>query len=138
MSEPAEDSTNTDPVSTESQDTLSTNVPNVDARPAAVPEADIRKSASREVPASTIVHLMGLATSKELGVLEAKIDVLTSRIAAVTSKLDRLGGQLNSVFDDLSLERVESQLAEIRLALKKTFPKALGGDESGAVDPAGK
>jgi hypothetical protein len=86
-----------------------------------------------EVPVSALVHLMGLATAAEVKTLETKLDLLLSRFTAVSLKVERIATQLSTLSTELSLERMELQLTDIRAIMKKLFPQLAGSD---LQDPA--
>ncbi len=84
-------------------------------------------SHSRDVPVSSIVHLMGLATAKQLGVVEKQLDILTNRLTLLTTKIDRITTQLEVAQDGATLDRIDFQLADMKSILKKVLPHAMTG-----------
>lgn len=84
---------------------------------------------ARDVSASTIVHLMGLATSQQLNVIESRIDVIASKMASLFAKMERMEERVAEVYGDTYLDRIDFQLSEMRQLMKKVFPKAMASGE---------
>lgn len=108
-----------------------------DAAHAAVSAAAERRAAGavpggREVPVSTVVHLLGLPTATQLSMLEGKIDILTTRVTSITSKLDRIASELALIKNDATTDRIDFQLNDIRGLLRRLVPKAAA---AGDVEP---
>ncbi len=82
-------------------------------------------SGSRDLMVSTLMHLMGLPTSKSLDVVEAKLDALTSKVTALSLKLDRMMGEDGDRDIDMVLERIEYQVSDLRSLIKKVLPSAI-------------
>ena len=72
-----------------------------------------------EVSASTIGRMLGLATSGELALFEGKIDLLNTKLSAVTVKLERVVGILNAAPTGKDLERIDVQIAAMRQMLRE-------------------
>jgi hypothetical protein len=87
------------------------------------------KKTGFEVPASTIVHLLGVATQNDLSVMESKLDMLISRVATLSMKVDRLVNQLTTISNEFYVDRIDFQLSDIRQMMKKVFPSALSSPE---------
>lgn len=86
----------------------------------------------RDVPVSTVVHLMGLPTAAQLALLEGKIDILTTRVTTVTTKLERIASELSLIKNDATTDRIDFQLNDIRGLLRRLVPKAAA---AGEVEP---
>ena len=81
----------------------------------------------RDVAVSTVVRLMGLATSTEVAVLEQKIDMLIAKLNTISTKVDRLNNTLQHGSD---FDRIDMQLADLRSILKNISSTALSGSGS--------
>ena len=86
--------------------------------------------ASRDIPISTLVHLLNLPTASQMSLLEGKVDVLTGKISAVLSRLERVSSELEVVKNDATVDRIDFQLAEIRSLLKKVLGGTPGGEQA--------
>lgn len=89
-----------------------------------------------EMSATAIARLMGIATSTELKLLEGKLDVIITRLNALTGKVEKNHSMLARTPTGSDLERIDVHIG----ALKKLFadflasqgfkPQAAkGGDE---------
>ena len=88
-----------------------------------------------EVSASTIARMMGLATVNELALLEGKIDLLSTRITAMTAKLDRIAASVNGMPSGSDLERIDVQIGSLKSLIKEALVGIVSGAE--AKSPAG-
>lgn len=79
---------------------------------------------NRELTISSLVHLMGLPTGTQVGVIDTKLDLIAAKLTTLQSKLDRLQSQLDLVTTNSPMERIEFQLTEVRSIMKKFFPNA--------------
>ena len=93
-----------------------------------------KPTSNRDVPIATIVHLLGISTTNDLAALEQKLDVLQSKITSVALKVDRMSAQLTQLSNDLYLDRIDFQLADIRQMMKKVFPHVLSTTENMAKE----
>ncbi len=83
------------------------------------------QAAGRDVPVSSVVHLMGIATSSQVGLLENKLDTLSTKLTSVTMKLEKVSSQLDSIQSGSSFDRIDFQLNDIKTILKKVLPYAM-------------
>lgn len=88
--------------------------------------------AGRDVPVSSLVHLMGLATSSQVSVIEKQLDNLANRMTILTAKLERIATQLEIAQDGAALDRIDFQLADIKSILKRVLPQAMAGSVQGS------
>lgn len=89
-----------------------------------------RQSAHQnEMPVSTLLHLMGLPTNSEIQMLESKLDLLTSKLTRIALQVERMGTQFTALADNLYMDRIDFQLADLRNVIKKLFPKAMASGE---------
>lgn len=91
-------------------------------------------AASRDVPLSTFVHLLGLSTSSQVSLIESKVDMLTSKVATALLKLERLTTDLTDIKADAAIDRIDFQLNDIRALLKKIAPMMAAGSTGTAAD----
>jgi len=92
-------------------------------------------SAPREVSASTIGRMMGLATVAELRLLEGKIDLLTSKLTAITVKLDKLQSTTANFPSGSDLERIDIQIGSLKNLIKEAITGTINAGQ-GAVSGA--
>lgn len=67
-----------------------------------------------DINARTIGRLMGLATTSELKVLEGKVDLMISKIANITVRMDKALQLLADASTGSDLERIDVQIAAMR------------------------
>ena len=79
---------------------------------------------SRELTVSSLVHLMGLPTGLQIGVLDTKLDLVAAKLSTVQAKLEKIQTQMELLTTESPLERIEFQLTEVRSVMKKFFPLA--------------
>jgi hypothetical protein len=80
---------------------------------------------TRDLMVSTLVHLMGLPTGKQLEVLETKVDAVASKLTTLSLKLDRLAAQEDERDMGSVLDRIDLQIADLRTLIKKVLPRAM-------------
>ena len=73
-----------------------------------------------EVSASTIGRMMGLATMSDLRLLDSKIDLMTTKVAGLTVKMDKIMTTLSTVATASDLERIDVQIGSVRTTLRET------------------
>ena len=78
---------------------------------------------SRELTVSTLFHLMGLPSQQQLGVIEAKLDSLSNKLTALSSRIDRMSKYMSTSSNEQYLDRIDFQLADLRTMIKKVFPR---------------
>ncbi len=117
---------NTHPESTDSTDSVETKVQNVSDTGNRA--ASGTAGSSRDLMVSTLMHLMGLPSSKQLGVLERKVDALAGKLTALSLKIDRYAGKKEDTEIDGVLERIDLQIADLRNLIKTVLPKAMVAD----------
>ena len=84
-----------------------------------------------EVSVATIGRMLGLVTSSDLVVLEKKLDLLSTRVNSIVTKIDRLHTAVAALPAGSDFERLEVQLGVLRTALKEALAKLPQGRESG-------
>lgn len=91
------------------------------------------ESHKREVSATTIARMMGVATSSELEVLESKIDVVASKINAITVKVEKMQAVLNRAPSGSDLERIDVNIGSLRSLIRE----AMAGVQSHSHEDSG-
>ena len=74
-----------------------------------------------DVSAATVTRMMGIASVSDLRVLEGRIDLLTSKVAAILTKVDRCLSSFASVPTASDIGRLEVQLAAVKTMMKELF-----------------
>jgi len=74
-----------------------------------------------EVSAATVARMMGIASTSDLRVLEGRIDLLTSKVAAILTKVDRCLSMFSSVPSASDVGRLEVQLASIKSMMREVL-----------------
>lgn len=93
--------------------------------PAGASPADRRTATTgaRDVPISTVVHLLGLSTASQIAVLEDKVDALSTRVNNIAQKLERMAHDLHHAAHSNTIERLDVQVNDLRALLKRLAPK---------------
>lgn len=100
-------------------------------------DSSARPDFVRDVPVSTVIGLLGVATSKELHLLEKKIDIATQKLAQVSSRLDRMSEQMLELFHDI--DRTNVQFGDLKEFLKNILSAVLRNvDEEAREQISGK
>lgn len=89
------------------------------------------ESGRGEVSAATIGRMLGLASVRELNLLDGKIELLMSKINNMSAKVERVVSILGSAPTGKDLERIDVQLAAIRTQLRE-----MGSGEAPQPQPA--
>lgn len=79
------------------------------------------ESKKGEVTAKTVGRLLGLATVGELKLLEAKLDLMSTRLSTTLSKIDKFMGQLSKLPTGSDHERLEVQIASLRSQIQQVL-----------------
>lgn len=83
-----------------------------------------------EMSAPAVARMMGIATSRELKVLEGKLDLVSGRVSNMTIRLERILTVLNGLPSGADFERLDVQIANVRSLMTKLM------DHSGATHKA--
>lgn len=86
-----------------------------------------------QVSAVTISRMMGLATATEVRLLEGKLDLISTKLNAVTAKLEKLSGVLNNAPTGSDLERIDVQVGALRSMLAESMQRLF--DQAGIQQP---
>jgi len=110
-----------------------------------MPGIDASKAGGGDVSATTIGRMLGLATMSDLKLFDSKLDLLSSRITNVTTKLEKVLAVIQRVPTGSDLERIDVQIGALRSLIRETMvgmageasaAKASGGDAGAAKKPA--
>ena len=72
-----------------------------------------------EVSAQTLTRIMGIASVADIQMLEGHLEVITSKLATLTSKTDKILAALNNVASIADVSRLETQVSSIRAGIKE-------------------
>jgi len=75
-------------------------------------------AARREVHASTITQMMGIATRSEMELLEGKIDLLTSKMNAVSIRLEKMSSTFQKMPTGSDLERIDVNIGALKTLIR--------------------
>lgn len=84
-----------------------------------------------DVSAATVARMMGIASISDLRVLEGRIDLLTSKVAAILTKMDRCLSMFGSLPSASDIGRVEVQLAAMKSMMRELMDSV--GPAAGAA-----
>lgn len=71
-----------------------------------------------EVSASTIGRMMGLATTAELKLVEGKLDLIATKVANLTTRMDKVLSILGTTPTGADLERIDVQIGSLKSLIK--------------------
>jgi len=86
-------------------------------------DADLNRG---DVSAATIGRMMGLATSKDLVLVEKKVDLMMTKLNLVTARLEKALTHLASSPTGADLERIDVQIGALRSLIKDTLSPLIG------------
>lgn len=72
-----------------------------------------------DVSAATVARMMGIASTSDLRLLEGRVDLLTSKVAAILTKMDRCLSMFGSVPTASDIGRLEVQVAAIKSMMRE-------------------
>lgn len=83
-----------------------------------------------EVSASTIGMMLGLATSKEIQIIENRLELLTQKVSTVTTKIEKLLGLAQAMPTGSDLERIDVQIGGLKSMVRDVLAEfaAKSGD----------
>ena len=85
-----------------------------------------------DVSAATVARMMGIASTSDLRLLEGRVDLLTSKVAAILTKMDRCLSMFGSVPTASDIGRLEVQVASMKAMMRELL------DSVGAPVNSGK
>jgi hypothetical protein len=86
-----------------------------------------------EITASTLLRLMGMPTSRQILVIDGKLDIILGKLMTLQAKIDRVNSQFEVLNASSSTDRLEFQVSEIRNIMKKFFPQAFSSVKTSEV-----
>lgn len=95
---------------------------------AAAPEDSTPKA---EVSATTVGRMLGLASTRELKIVEGKIDLALSKINNITARVEKALSMMAAAPSATDLERIDVQIGSLKVLIKETLTKQLAAS---AVD----
>jgi hypothetical protein len=114
----------------------------------ALPREDLIKSAATpgatshipdgprvDVSAATVARMMGIASTSDLRLLEGRVDLLTSKVAAILTKMDRCLSMFGSIPTASDIGRLEVQVAAIKSMMRELLD-SVGAPMSSGKDQA--
>lgn len=72
-----------------------------------------------DVSAATVARMMGIASTSDLRVLEGRVDLLTSKVSAILTKMDRCLSMFSSIPTASDIGRLEVQVAAVKSMMKE-------------------
>ena len=85
-----------------------------------------------DVSAATVARMMCIASTSDLRLLEGRVDLLTSKVAAILTKMDRCLSMFGSVPTASDIGRLEVQVASMKSMMRELL------DSVGAPVSSGK
>lgn len=80
-----------------------------------------------EIAASTVARIMGVATQSDLALLEGKVDLMLSKLNAVTVRIEKFATQLGQIPTGSDLERIDVQIGNLRSLIREVLASKVGG-----------
>lgn len=88
-----------------------------------------------EVSAATITRMMGIASTNDLRLLEGRLDVLTSKVAALVSKVERVLSMFSGLPSSSDMDRLEIQVSTVKSMVRDLVENLEGAKaQSGAAE----
>lgn len=81
-----------------------------------------------EVSAATIGRMMGLASTRELNLLDGKLDLVMSKVNNLTIRLDKVLSVLSAAPTGKDLERIDVQIGALRTMLREGVSASSSND----------
>jgi len=88
-----------------------------------------------DVSAATVARMMGIASTNDLRLLEGRVDLLTSKVAAILTKMDRCLSMFGSIPTASDIGRLEVQVAAIKSMMRELLD-SVGAPVSSGKDQA--
>lgn len=88
-----------------------------------------------DVSAATVARMMGIASTSDLRLLEGRVDLLTSKVSAILTKMDRCLSMFGSVPTASDIGRLEVQVAGIKVMMRELLD-AVGAPVSSGKEQA--
>ena len=88
-----------------------------------------------DVSAQTVTRMMGIATVTDLKLVESRIDLLSTKVTAIMTKVDRISATVNALPSGSDMDRLEIQLGSLKSLVKEILEAVMTND--GAANKAG-
>ena len=89
-------------------------------KPPAAPAASAAAESPRvEVSAATVTRMMGIASTADLRLLEGRVDLLTSKVTGLLTKVDRVLTMFGSIPTSSDIGRLEIQIGAVKSMLRE-------------------
>jgi len=84
-----------------------------------------------EVSAATVTRMMGIASTGDLRLLEGRVDLLTSKVTGLLTKVDRVLSMFGSIPTSSDIGRLEIQIGALKSMLRELLEMkdAAGGQK---------
>jgi len=105
--------------------------PSGDSTEASIDNGKKPEELGREVTAATIGRMMGLATGAELKLMEGKIDLLSTRVNNLTTRMEKVLNTLTKMPTGADLDRVDVQIGSLRTLIKDVLSDVVAERETG-------
>lgn len=92
---------------------------------------------NKEISAATVGRMMGLATVTEIHLLESKLDLLGTKVANVTTRLEKVLSILQKAPTGSDMERIDVQIGALRTLVRETLT-GVAGEISAQKSPSVK
>lgn len=89
-----------------------------------------------EVSAATIGMMLGLATSKEVQIIENRLELLTQKISNISTRVEKLIGMAQAMPSGSDLERIDVQIGGLKSMVRDVLTEFAG--RSTTEDQTGK
>lgn len=90
------------------------------AKPSPAPPLAASADAPRvEVSAATVTRMMGIASTADLRLLEGRVDLLTSKVTGLLTKVDRVLSMFGSIPTSSDVGRLEIQIGAVKSMLRE-------------------
>lgn len=83
------------------------------------PSAASTEAPRVEVSAATVTRMMGIASTADLRLLEGRVDLLTSKVTGLLTKVDRVLSMFGSIPTSSDVGRLEIQIGAIKSMLRE-------------------
>jgi len=75
----------------------------------------------QDVSAATVARMMGLATASDVKLLDGKIELLISRVASLTAKVEKTAQSVSKVSTTSDIDRIDLQISGLKSIVKDLF-----------------
>ncbi|MCB0309801.1 MAG: hypothetical protein KDD42_01120 [Bdellovibrionales bacterium] len=90
-------------------------------------QANSGNGTQREVSATTIGRMMGLATYADLELITTKLDLFSTKINGMATRMEKVMEAVKGMPSGADLERIDVQIASLRTLIRDTLKQMTGG-----------